>query len=152
MFALAECVIGIGADTAQARLADLARDGSLTEIANAAYLSGVDYLRRSGRPGDLAGGQRLARVQVLKPRYRADLMTIGMRWELTDAAGAMFPVLDGDITVCAESPRRTRVSLTGCYRSPPGSLCAGRDKAILGSEADVTLQSAVSGLAVALEH
>jgi hypothetical protein len=151
MFASAERVLGIGIDAARTRLAKLAQDDSLSEASHAAYLTGVDHLRRGGRPGDPAATSRLVRVQVLAPLYADDAMTMGMRWEANGAPGASFPVLDADITLRAESNKRTRLTLTGCYRPPFGWLGGCPDKTILHNMAEITLRSAVMSLAAFLE-
>jgi hypothetical protein len=152
MFASVERVLCIGIDAAQERLANLAQDGSLSEASNAAYLSGMDHLRRAGQPGELAGTSQLERVQVLEPRYGPDVMTIAIRWEAIDATGSLFPVLDADITLSAENGRCVRLALTGCYRSASGRSGACADKAILRNVAGITLQSAVVILAASLER
>jgi len=151
MFASAERVLGIGIDAAQTRLAKLAQDDSLSEASRAAYLTGTDHLRQGGRPGDPAGTSRLVRVQVLDPLYTVDAMTMGMRWEASGVSDTSFPVLDADITLRAEGSNCTRLSLTGCYRAPFGWLSTCTDKTILHNMAEITLRSAVMGLAAFLE-
>jgi hypothetical protein len=151
MFASAERVLSIGIDAAQTRLAKLAQDDSLSEASRAAYLTGTDHLRRGGRPGDPAGPSRLVRVQVMEPLYTVDAVTMGMRWEASGVSDASFPVLDADITLRAEGSNCTRLALTGCYRAPFGSLGTCPDKTVLRNMAEVTLRSAVMGLAAFLE-
>jgi hypothetical protein len=152
MFASVERVLCIGIDAARERLANLAQDGFLSEASNAAYLSGMGHLRRASQPGELAGTSHLERVQVLEPLYGPGVMDIVIRWEAIDATGALFPVLDADITLSAENGRCARLALTGCYRSVSGRPGACADNSILRNVAGITLQSAVTSLAASLER
>jgi hypothetical protein len=151
MFASAECVLGIGTDAAQARLASLARDGSLGDASCAAYWSGIRLLMRVTPPGGLTAMSRLAGIRVLDPVYGVGAMTIGMRWEAIDATGGMFPVLDADMVLSPEHGRRTRLALTGCFRAPFGGLDVPLDRTLLQSVAEFILRSAVASIAASLE-
>jgi hypothetical protein len=120
-FVSAERVLGVNIGTAQVRLANLVRDGSLGEASHSAYRAGMDHLLRVGPLGELPGVSRLARVRALDSVYRH---------KRHDHSGALrgdrhhrwpVPVLDVDISLSAEHGNVTRLALDGCYRSAPRS-------------------------------
>jgi len=154
MFASAQRVLCIGIDTAQTRLADLCRDGSLGEAAHAAYRTGMEHLLRAGWPGGPAGMSRLVRVRLLDPDYPVypgAAMTVAMRWEVTGADGGAIPVLDADISLRPERGGGTRLTLTGCYRPPSGGPGAAAGRMLVLTAAELTLRSALASIAAALE-
>jgi hypothetical protein len=51
-------------------------------------------------------------------------MSVGMRWEAVGLTGGLFPVLDADTRLSTESDQGIRVTLTGSYRPPLGTLGA----------------------------
>jgi len=150
MFVSAERVLRVAIGTAQARLTNLLRDGSLTETSLSAYRGGMDMLR-VGPLGGLPGASRLVRVQLLDPVYRGDAMAMGMRWEAVGVTGGLFPVLDADIILSPEGSRSTRLAITGCYRPPFGGLGVTVDRVLMHTVAALTLRSAVTSLATSLE-
>jgi hypothetical protein len=151
MFVSADRVLGVAIGVAQARLVNLARDGSLSETSRHAYRSGMDHLLRVGPLGDLPGASRLVRVQLLDPVYRDDVMTIGMRWEAIGATGGLFPVLDADIKLSGGPGQDTRLALSGCYRPPFGVLGAALNRMLLHTVAELTLRSVLASFAMSIE-
>jgi hypothetical protein len=151
MFVSADRVLGVAIGVAQARLVNLARDGSLSETSRHADRSGMDHLLQVGPPGDLPGASRLVRVQLLDPVYRDDVMTIGMRWEAIGATSGLFPVLDADIKLSGGPGQVTRLALTGCYRAPFGVLGAALDRMLMHTVAELTLRSVLASFAMFIE-
>jgi len=151
MFLSDDRVLDVSVGTAQLRLANLIRDGWLSGASDTAYQQGIDHLLRVGPLGDLPGISRLVRISFVDPLYRDDTMTVGLRWETVGRTAGLFPVLDADIRLSAEGARRTRVTLTGCYRPPFGALGTGLDKVLMRRVAMMTIGSLVTHLADALE-
>jgi hypothetical protein len=153
MFVAQELTISAGFRAAQARFANLIRGNWLTETSAAAYGEEVTGLMRVG-PARLAA--KLVRVTVVEPIYRADTMSVGIRWEATGATGALFPVLDATITISPADPPApegkdaARLALAGSYRPPLGRLGAGLDTAILHRVANATIHSVLRTAAAAL--
>ena len=151
MFLSDDRVLDVSVGTAQVRLANLIRDGWLSGASDTAYQHGMDHLLRVGPLGELPGISRLVRISFVDPLYRDDTMTVGLRWETVGRTAGLFPVLDADIRLSAEGAQRTRVTLTGCYRPPLGTLGTGLDKVLMRRVAMMTIGSLVTHLADALE-
>jgi hypothetical protein len=151
MFVSADRVLGVTIGVAQARLANLVHDGTVSETSRHAYRGGMDYLLRVGPVGDLPGASRLVRVQLLNPVYRDDVMTVGMRWEAIGATGGLFPVLDADIKLSVGHGQNTQLAITGCYRPPFGALGARLDRMLMHTVAELTLRSVLTSLATSIE-
>jgi hypothetical protein len=93
---------------AAARLADLARGGSLTRASQEAYDDGLTGLVRVGPLGAAAGMSKLVEVHVLEVATRGESAVLALRWEATGPGGRLFPVLDADLSL-----------------TPPGSIPPG---------------------------
>ena len=143
------CPVSIGA--ARARLVNLAHDGWLGRASVAAYHDGLDQLLRVGPFGEAPSLSRRVQAHFLDPVDRDGSVTLGMRWEATGVTGRLFPALDADITLAAEGVQRTRITLTGVYRSPLGVLGAGLDRALLHHVATATIHSLLARMSAALE-
>lgn len=78
-------------------------------------------------------------------------MTIGMRWEALGVTGRLFPVLDADIGLAAESDERTRMTLTAAYRPPLGVLGAGLDRMLMHRVATATIHSLMTHMSNAMQ-
>jgi hypothetical protein len=102
---------------------------------------------RVGPVGDAAAASKLVRVRYLDPVCRGDVMTLALRWEATGVTGALFPVLDADITLTPAGHQATRLALAGSYRAPLGGLGAGLDKAILNRVATATIRALLRNVA-----
>ena len=131
----------VGISAARARMAALVADGWLGGASAAAYQDGIDHLLRALPPDSLSAAPRLAQAHFLDPVHRDDVTTMGMRWEAIGATGQLFPALDADITLAVEGGQHTRVTLTGVYRSPLGTLSGGLDRALLHQAATATVGS-----------
>src|SRR5215472_9268650 len=102
MFIAHSRLLDLPLSSAQARLASLVGDGGVWRSAETAYASGIAPVIRVGPFGDIPGATKLVRIQFTDPRYRDGGMTLGMRWEATGTAGALFPVLDADLSLASE--------------------------------------------------
>ncbi len=150
MFVAHELVLDVPVGDARARLDSLVCCGELAGSAAAAYEDGLDSQIRVGPFGDVPGASKLVRVQFLDPIQRAESITLGMRWEATGAAGALFPVLDADISLTPAAGSKTRLSLVGSYRPPFGRLGSGLDRTILSRVATATIRELLRSIADAV--
>jgi len=148
MFVAEELAVSAGSVAAQARFENLIHGDWLAGASEAAYEAGVTGLRKVGPAGQVAG--KLVRVSFVDPVYRGDVMTAGMRWEATGATGALFPVLDANITISPAGHQTARLALAGCYRPPLGRLGAGLDRAVMHRVAAATMRSLLWDVAAAL--
>jgi len=155
MFVAHELTVGIGPRQAQARFANLIHGAWLAEASAAAYDQALVGLLRVG-PAGLAA-TKLVQVSLLDPVYRGDVMTMGLRWEATGAAGGLFPVLDANITIAPAQREGTtgnekvaRLALTGSYRPPLGRLGAALDQVVLHRVATATIRALLQNVATAL--
>jgi hypothetical protein len=169
MFVTDEVSVGTGFRAAQARFVNLLHGTWLAEVSGAAYDGALTGLLRVGPAGPVTA--KLVTVRFLDPVYRGDVMTVGLRWEATGATGALFPVLDADISI---SPARdptapageatapagegtapagkesARLALSGSYRPPLGRLGARLDKVIMSRVAGATVRSLLHSVADAV--
>lgn len=150
MFVAHDIVLGVGFGAAQARLANLVHGSRLNGASQAAYEAGLASAIRVGPFGEAPGVSKLVRVRFLDPVYRAEAMTVGLRWEATGITGGLFPVLDADISVTLTGERMTRLAMAGAYRPPLGRFGAGLDRAILNRMATATIRSLLRTVADAL--
>jgi len=150
MFAAGQQVIDVPFGIAQSRLMSLMRGTWLTNASHEAYQRSADDLLRVGPFGDRPGTSRLVRVQFTDPSHWGDdAMRVGLRWEAVGVTGGLFPALDADISLTADS-ERTLVKLTGTYRPPLGPLGAGLDRLLLRKVATATITAFLSELCTAL--
>ena len=150
MFVADQIMLGIGSQAAQARLVNLVRRGGLSGASKAAYADELSAVIRVGPFGGAGGASKLVRVRFLDPVCRGDVMTLALRWEATGVTGALFPVLDADITLTPAGQQATRLALAGSYRAPLGGLGAGLDKAILNRVATATIRTLLRNVADSL--
>ena len=73
-----------------------ARCGTASE---AAYKGGLVAGLRVGPFGGVRGLSKLVQVRFTEPVRRDGALRMPVRWEATGAAGELFPVLDGDLTL-----------------------------------------------------
>ena len=151
VFVADERVLELSLDAAQIRLDNLARRGWLDQASRAAYESGLDHLLRVGPFGGVPGASRLVQVQFVEPVYRDGAMTLGLRWEATGMTGALFPVLDANLSLGDDGGHGTRLALTAAYRPPLGGLGAELDRLLLHRVAARTVSTFLAAVASALE-
>lgn len=154
MFVTCDLIIPVTAREAQARFVNLMHGTWLAGASQTAYDGAHTGLLRVGPAGGIAA--KRVRVTVLEPVYREDAMTAGLRWEATGPAGALFPMLDANITIspaAASKPSATqhaRVTLTGVYRPPLGRAGAALDQVALQQVASATIQVFLRGVTARL--
>jgi len=148
MFLAEDLTVSTGSRAVQARFENLVHGDWLTGASEAAYDGAVTGWRKVGPVGPVA--TKLVRVSFLDPVYHGDVMTVGMRWEATGATGALFPVLDANITISPAGDETARLALAGCYRPPLGRLGAGLDRAVMHQVAVATMRSLLRNVAAAL--
>lgn len=146
MFASHQATIDLPFEAAAARLGHLVRWGAIHSASDTAYEGGSELLLRVGPFGDLPGLSKLVRVRVLAPVRHDATVTVTLRWDATGAAGELFPVLDGDLTLTPEGTDRSRLELVASYRPPLGRAGAAVDRAIMNRVAAATVRSLVDDL------
>jgi hypothetical protein len=107
MFVGDEVLLDAGFGVARARLADLALSDALQRASEDAY--------RHGIAGPVGG---LARVHVRELAGKERSAGLAIRWEVAGADGALFPVLDADITLIPGAGGTAVLALAGVYRPP----------------------------------
>lgn len=137
----AEVMVDLSFPVAAARLANLARSGSLTRASQGAYGDGLTGLAQVGPLGVAPGMSKLVEVHFLKVVNRGESAVLALRWEAAGPGGRLIPALDADICLTPAGVRSTRLSLAGVYRPPLGALGADLDKAVLHRVTDATARS-----------
>jgi hypothetical protein len=150
MFVAHDIILGVSFGAARARLANLVHGNQLSGASQAAYEAGLATAIRVGPFGEVPGVSKLVRVRFLDPVYRAEAMTVGLRWEATGITGGLFPVLDADISLTPAGEQTARLAMAGAYRPPLGRFGAGLDRAILNRVATATIRSLLRSVADAL--
>jgi hypothetical protein len=151
MFVCDERVLPVGFAVAATRLEELARGRLLDGVSERVYHDGVEHLLRVGPAGAVPGVSRLVRVQFADPVHRDGAMSVALRWEATGVTGGLFPALDADIRLSPADGDRTRVTLTGSYRPPLGTLGETLDRMLLHAVAAATVTTLLTRIATALE-
>ena len=141
MFVGDEVRLDVSFAVARERLARLGESGALLGTSDDAY----GGLARVG----VAGVSKLVRVQVRELSWTERSAGLALRWEATGAGGALFPVLDADLTLVRVG-EDTVLALAGVYRPPLGSLGEVLDRAILHRVAAATIRSFLAQVAAQL--
>jgi hypothetical protein len=144
VFVAGEVLPDLSFPAATARLAALARGGSLTRASQEAY---DDGLVRAGQLGEVPGMSKLAGVNVLEVATRGESAVLALRWEATGPGGRLFPALDADMSLTPAGQHSARLSLAGACRPPLAALGAGPDRAVVHEVADATVQSLLARVA-----
>ena len=139
MFIGATITLEVGFNAAQARLANLAHRGLLRRASENAQKWGADQAQ-VGPQGALSVS-KLVKVQFRHLVTREDSAVWALRWEADGTAGALFPVLDADITLTGAGEEATVLAVSGTYRPPLGSVGAGLDRAIMHLVAEATIRA-----------
>ena len=147
-----EMLLDVSFAAAQARLASLARGGSLASAAKDAYGHGITGLTRVGPLGSAPGMSRLVQVRYQDLKVSEDSAGLALRWEVTGPGGGLFPALDADITLTPAGEQATLLTLAGAYRPPLGTLGAELDRAILHRVAAATIRAFLNRIADAIVH
>ena len=133
MFVGDEVRLDVSFAVAWERLARLGGNGALSGASEDAYGPG---LTRVG----VAGVSKLVRVQVRELSCTDQTAGLALRWVATGTGGALFPVLDADLTL-SPAGEGTIMSVAGSYRPPLGAVGGVLDRAILRRVADATIRS-----------
>jgi hypothetical protein len=132
----------VGFALARERLVQLSESGALFGPSADAY---GPSLTRVG----VAGVSKLVRVQTRELSWTDASAGLALRWEATGAGGALFPVLDADLTLALDG-EGTVLRLAGAYRPPLGPLGQALDRTILDRVADATVRSFLTRVAAQL--
>ena len=143
MFVAGEVLLELSFPAAAARLATLARGGSLARASEGAYGDGPTGLVRVGPLGAVPDMSKLVEVHFLEVATRGESAVLALRWEATGPGGRPFPALDADMSLTPAGEHSTRLSLAGVYRPP----LAGLDRAVFHKVADATVQSLLARVA-----
>jgi hypothetical protein len=143
MFVGDEVQLDVGFAVARERLTRLVESGALFAASADAYGPG---LARVG-PGAVS---KLVRVQIRELSWTDKSGGLALRWEATGAGGALFPVLDADLTLVDFGARGTLVALAGVYRPPLGGMGQALDRAVLHRVAVATIRGFLTRVAAEL--
>jgi len=150
VFVRDEVLLDLTFTVARARLANLARGGSLLSVSEDAYNGGITGLVRIGPLGPAPGLSRLVQVHFRDLMERNDSAGLALRWEAIGTGGGLLPVLDADITMRPSGQQATLLTLAGVYRPPLSSLEAGPDHAILHRVAAATIRNFINRVAAGI--
>lgn len=139
MFVGDEVRLDVSFAVAWERLARLGGNGALSGASEDAYGPG---LTRVG----VAGVSKLVHVQVRELSCTDQTAGLALRWVATGTGGALFPVLDADLTL-SPAGEGTIMSVAGSYRPPLGAVGGVLDRAILRRVADGTIRSFLTQVA-----
>ena len=166
MFVRESVQLPVGIETARARLANLIGSEAFMAAAQQTYTDGITGRLRVGPHGSTPVLSRLVEVSFRDLVSHGDQVLLTLRWKAVGPGGALFPVLDADITLTpgeagrqddAEATRpgttrsqTTELRLDGAYRPPFGAAGAGLDRAILHRVATATIRAFVTQVADAI--
>ena len=151
MFVSEKRVLTVSFPAAAERLAALPRSGWPGTLSRAIYDVGVDHLMRVGPASAVPGTSRLVRVRFTEPSCHEGTMSVGLRWEAVGFTGKLFPALDADVRL-TDDDDGTRVTLTGSYRPPFGTVGVELDRLVLHTVASATIRALLVRLAAYLEN
>jgi hypothetical protein len=149
VFAADQVLVDTSFAAARRRLGRLAGDGVLLGAAEHAYGAGITGLAEAAGPA--ARMTRLAGVRPADLIETPERARLGLRWEAIGSDGAVYPVLDADLTLTPAGEATTLLALAGVYRLG-GQPDAGLDPGIVRCLAAVTIRSFIARLACALMH
>jgi len=147
MFVAGEVLLDLSFPAAEARLANLARCGSLTRVSARAYGDGLTGLVWVAPVGTVPGVSKLVEVHFRDVVTRGESAVLALRWQATGPGGRLFPALDADMSLTPAGEHSTRLSLAGVYRPPLAALGAGLDRAVFHKVADATVRSLLARVA-----
>jgi hypothetical protein len=147
MFVREEVRLDLRLEAAQVRLANLIRGDWLLAAAQDTYGEGITGLLRVGPRIPALGLSRLVEVNFRDLIVRDGSAVLTLRWKAIGPGGALFPVLDADITLTPVDSRSTVLRLDGAYRPPLGSAGAGLNRVLLHRVATATIRSFIARVA-----
>ena len=150
MFASHEVTLDADPCTVRARLVHLISCGEFRDASQAAYDIGRQVLIGAG-PAGTRSSSRLMRVRLLPPTQRGSTVRIPLRWEVTGPAGALYPVLDGDLVLSPQAETNgTRLGLVAVHRPPCDANGKALDRALMNRIAAATARSLLETLTAGL--
>ena len=152
MFISGEVLLHVSFAAAQARLANLARGGSLLSASQAACGAGITGLARVCPLGGGPGMSRLVQAHVRDLVTREGSAVLALRREAAGPCGRLFPALDAGITLTPAGEQATALELAGAYRPPPGAAGDGLDRVILHRVAAETARTFMNRVTAAIAH
>jgi hypothetical protein len=150
VFVRGQVQVTVSLAVAQARLADLARGDGLLAAAYKAYGQGITGLAQDDPSDPLFGTARLADARFGDLVAHRDRAHMPLRWEVTAADGALFPVLDADLALIPAGEGAVTLDLAGVYRPPPTTQGGTLDPAGLQRAAPAMMRAFLDCLAAAL--
>jgi hypothetical protein len=147
MFVREEVQLPVGFDIARGRLARLISTGSLVAAAHDTYGAAINGKLRIGPLGSAPVLSRLVEVNFRDLVIHDDTALLTLRWKAVGPGGALFPVLDADITLSRTAADSAQLRLDGVYRPPLGAAGAGLDRAILNRVATATIRRFIGRVA-----
>ena len=93
---------------------------------------------------------KLVVVRFSEMTVHQDFAIVAMRWEATGPGGALFPVLDADITLTKAPDDTAILAVWGVYRPPFGGLGAGLDQVVFRRVAQATIGNFTHRIAAAI--
>jgi hypothetical protein len=148
MFACDQVLLKVSFDVARDRLASLAHGQWLLDTSQDSYSAGAVGFTRVGPAPALS---KVVRIHVRRLAATQDRAGLAIRWEASGPAGALFPVLDADVTVTPAADGSCTLALTAVYRPPLGAVGAGLDRAVLRRVATATVRAFLNRVAKAIQ-
>ena len=145
-------LLDVSFNAAQARLANLTREGTLLDASQDAYGLGIIGVVRIDPLGSAPGMSRLVEVHFRDLVIHENSAVLTLRWEAIGPGGGLFPALDADITLSPAGEDATLLTLAGAYRPPLGALGARLDQAILQRVAAATIRAFLDRVVDAIAH
>jgi hypothetical protein len=121
-----------------------------TALVRASHEAWGEGLARVGPARSMPGLSKLVHVQFRALVHRGGVAVLTLRWQATGPAGALFPVLDADLTLAPHGEHATLLGLDGVYGPPAGAIGAALDRALLHRVAAATVRSLLSRIAGAI--
>jgi hypothetical protein len=145
-------VIDTGIAAARARLHRLVRGSRPAGGSRGGHEGVFTHRIRLGPFGDAPGVSELVTVRFVGPVRRGAVTTVWLRVQQAGPESGMFPVLDGDLTLTAESLEQARLTLNASYRPPHDGIGAGLDRAVMHHSASATIRALLHSIAAALDE
>ena len=143
-------VIDAGIAATRARLHRLVRGNRPADGSRGGHDGASMHRIRLGPFGDAPGASEPITVRCVGPVRRGAVTTVWLRVQQVGQESGMFPVLDGDLTLTAESLEQTRLTLNASYRPPFGRLGVGVDRVLMHRVASATMSALLRSVADAL--
>jgi len=145
-------VIDAGIAATRARLHRLVRGNRPADGSRGGHDGASMHRIRLGPFGDAPGASEPITVRCVGPVRRGAVTTVWLRVQQAAPDTGMFPVLDGDLTLTAESLEQTRLTLNASYGSPLDGIGAGLDQEAMYHSVSATIRALLHSFAAALDE